>query len=213
MITVLIADDHKIFTEGLCALLEKEKDIQVDGVAHNGQQAIALIRDHPVDVAVLDIDMPGMNGIEAARAILSLTVNTQIIVLSAYDKPEYVRQMKRVGVKGYILKNQGLEELAAGIRAVHNGQNYWGSGITQKVMEAFFSDGQESKAPSISPKQMEVLRLICSCGTTAEIAHLLKLKESTVQTHIRHLLAKLNLRNKQALAMYAMQNGICGKGQ
>lgn len=207
MISIILADDHKIFTDGLTAILGKETDLKIEGCATNGRQVMAMLRDRPTDVVVLDINMPEMDGIQTAKEIFQLTDKTEVVVLSMLATPEHIRQMFALGVKGYVLKDQGKEELVEAIRTVHAGRRFAGKGALEALIHEPLS--QASPNPRLTTRELDVLALICTCGTAAEIAHLLNLKESTVQTHIKHMLAKLNLRNKQALLLYAVDQGFC----
>lgn len=208
-ITVLLADDHQLMVEGFMAILAKESDIEVVGRAANGHQALSLVRELKPDIILLDINMPGMGGVEVANALVVSHPETLIIVVTGLDDTNLFRKLRLAGVKGYLLKDQSSNDLVQAIRDVQRGETFWGKAITNRVMDELIPTAPNT-SPRLTEKEVEVLRLICSCGTAGEIAHLMGLKESTVQTHIKHMLSKLNLRNKTALALYAQEKGYGG---
>jgi DNA-binding NarL/FixJ family response regulator len=209
MIHVLIAEDHLMVREGIRAILEKEGDIYVVGVASNGQEAIDLARDHKPDVLIMDIMMPRMNGIQAAEQINNLKIPTNILILSMYADAGLVHRALQHGVKGYILKSSVSDELLKAVRAVANGKTHLGSLISEIVAESAVNPqirGKDNDPISIlSPREKEILQLIAEEHTSNEIAKLLFISEKTVEKHRAKLMEKLSVRNLAGLVRMAVK--------
>lgn len=209
MIKVLLADDHEIILDGLKSVLKYEEGIEVIGTAKNGEEAIEFIENNEVDVAVLDINMPKMTGIEATRIIRS-TSNTKVLILSMYNTYEFIDELIDAGCQGYILKNKGQEELVNAIRRVYNGKPYFGEYIQEKIMEERLKPQRSATSVpvNLTKRETEVLILIAQEYTSPEIAEKLFIVEATVNTHRRNLISKLGVRNSLGLVSYAYKNRL-----
>ncbi|NVO08802.1 MAG: response regulator transcription factor [Bacteroidales bacterium] len=211
MINVIIADDHQIVLDGLKLLLEREKDICPVGEALNGVELLAQLEKKQVDVAVIDIDMPRMNGIETTKEIRKRFPHIKVLILSMYNDNEYIKQLVEVGASGYILKNKGKEELVSAIRKIASGSEYLGEDIIKTIMEEMKKPKKtlnENKIP-LTKREIEVLKLIAQGCTTPQIADKLYIAPSTVETHRRNLIDKLGVANSKELIRYAIENGYC----
>jgi DNA-binding NarL/FixJ family response regulator len=209
MIKVLLADDHEIIIDGIVSILKDEADIEVVATASNGEEAVHYIESNAVDIAVLDINMPLMNGITATKLIQTSSPETKVLILSMYDKDEFIDEIIAAGCRGYILKNRGQEELVKAIRRIYKGSPYFGEEITEKML----NQHMKSKAPveekvNLTKRELEVLKLIAVEFTSSEIADQLSIAESTVNTHRRNLIEKLGVRSSLGLGIYAVKNGL-----
>lgn len=209
MIKVLLADDHEIILDGLKSLLEEEDDIEVVGTAKDGEEAIQLMENNTIDVAVLDINMPGMNGIETTKIVRS-TTDTKVLILSMYNTYEFIDELIEAGCQGYILKNKGQEELVRAIRRVYNGKSYFGENVLEKIVEQRLNPQKEKEevAVTLTKREVEVLKLIAQEFTSPEIAEKLFIAEATVNTHRRNLISKLKVRSSLGLVHYAYKHGF-----
>lgn len=210
-IRILLADDHKIVREGLKALLDKESDMEVVAVAEDGRTAVQLARDLLPDVAVIDIGMPGMNGIEATRCISVEDPGTRVLVLSMHSARRYVLEALSAGAKGYILKDCASEELARALRIVAADETYLSpkiAGILVKDCVTFLPVESEASTSILSRREREVLQLIAEGHNTKEIAFMLDVSIKTVETHRQQLMKKLNLQSVAGLTRYAIREGL-----
>ncbi len=208
MIHVILADDHQIVLDGLMSILEQEKDICSVGEALNGKQLLDLLEKKQANVAVIDIDMPLMNGIETTKEIKALYPEMKVLILSMYNDNEYIRRLIEVGASGYILKNKGKEELVNAIRKIAAGGQYLGEAVVKTLMD----DIQKIKKPNdnkipLTKREKEVLVLIANGNSTPQIADKLFIAPSTVETHRRNLIDKLGVANSKELIKYAFENG------
>ena len=213
MIKVVIADDHAIVVDGLVSLLKDESDIDVVYTANNGKLAFEYIQRNPVDIAVLDINMPELNGVEATKEIKTFPTDTKVLILSMYNSIEFVDDLLEAGCSGYILKNKGQEELVKAIRTIYSGEEYYGKEVIQTMISG--KKTPEKKTPQIPVKltnrELEVLKLIAQEYTTPEIAKKLSRAETTIDTHRRNLISKLDVKSSLGLVAYAYQQGIVSK--
>lgn len=210
-IRILIADDHTLFRNGICALLEDEQDMVVVGEADNGRDAVRLACQLKPHVALMDIAMPLLNGLEATRQIKREHPEISVLVLTMYDHEEYFREMLQAGASGYIVKRAAAGELVSAIRAVYNGEAALSPTITRLLLEDYLSrDGRkEEDAPNaLSSREREVLQLIAEGRTSREIAEILHLSVKTVQSHRTSLMQKLDLHDRGELIKYAIQKKI-----
>jgi DNA-binding NarL/FixJ family response regulator len=209
-IRVLIADDHAIVREGVHQLLSQQTDIEVVGEAADGAQALALARQLQPDLVLMDIGMPGMNGLEATRALKAEQPETNVLVLTMQEGEEYFFRLLEAGAAGYVLKGAGSAELLSAIRAVQQGGVYLNPLMTKKVLGDMLKRPEQVNAASdpLTPREREVLKLIAEGKTNREIADELVLSLNTVQTHRLHLMEKLNLHNRTELVKYAMRRGL-----
>lgn len=214
MIRVLLADDHTIVREGVRLCLEAMGDIEVVAEAEDGQMAVQLANQLRPDVAVVDLTMPRLNGVEAIRQIKRDLPDTEVVVLSVHDSEPYVVQALRAGAAGYVLKRNAATELAAAIRAAHDGQAYLHPSIARRVIDDYLSrihaseDAASEPHERLTPREREVLQLAAEGHTTRAIAGLLCLSTKTVEHHRASLMTKLGLRGQTELVKYAIRAGL-----
>jgi len=210
-IRILLADDHKIVREGLVALLEKESDIEVIAVAEDGRTAVQLAQDLLPDVAVIDIGMPGMNGIETTRCITVENPGTRVLVLSMHSARRYVFEALSAGAKGYILKDCASEDLARALRIVAGNETYLSpkiAGVLVKDCVNLLPEQGSECAAILSRREREVLQLVAEGHNTKEIAFMLEVSVKTVETHRQQLMKKLDLQSVAGLTRYAIREGL-----
>jgi two-component system response regulator NreC len=202
---IVLADDHKIVRHGLRAILEQNEGMEVVGEAENGQQAIAVTNATHPDVVLMDVTMPELNGIDAAKRIAGEHPRTKIIALSMCADRRYVLRMLAAGASGYLLKNAAAEELVRALRAAVAGRTYLSPEIAGLVVESL----RERSAPDeLSSREREVLQLLAEGRTSKEIAVQLHVAVTTVETHRRQIMAKVNLHSIAELTKYAIREGI-----
>jgi len=205
MIRIVVADDHKILVDGLCSFLEKEDNIQIVGKALNGEEVLKILEQTPVDLAILDIEMPELNGIETTKEIKARFPETKVLILSMYKKKDFILSLFRLGVNGYILKNKGKEDLVAGINSIYNGRPFYPLDVMQIIAENPFT---RKDPPKLSERELEVLRLVAKAHTSKEIGIKLFISKVTVESHIRNIKDKLDVKRGGELIRYALKNGI-----
>jgi DNA-binding NarL/FixJ family response regulator len=212
-ITVLLAEDHQMVREGFRALLEHEGDIEVIGEAADGRQAVELTRKlHPA-VVVMDIAMPLLNGMEAARQIRKDFPDTRVLFLSAHSDDAYVDQVAVLGATGFLLKQTSSENLAKAIRAIQKGNSYYSQSISKRVHDhgrkPMDRKGNfKKKSNRLSSREMEVLQLIAEGKPNKQVASELGVSFKTVDKHRQHLMSKLNIHDVAGLTRYAIAEGI-----
>ncbi len=229
MIQVLLADDHKLVRDGLKSLLhQKTQDIQVVAEAATGTQVLSQLETIAVDVVLMDIDMPQMNGIEATRRIREHFPQVKVLMLTMADNEQWARESMAAGAQGYLLKRGGHKELFLAIRSVHEGEEYFSSDLTKLLLrqvnasssqaaaaapgkEQGTSNGQAITQPlsaGISPRELEVLQLIAQGYTNTQIGELLFNSKRTVETHRQNLLTKTGTNNTATLIRYALEHKL-----
>jgi DNA-binding NarL/FixJ family response regulator len=212
-ITVLLADDHMIVREGLRMLLEAEADIEIVGEAQTGRQAVQLARKHRPDVVVMDIAMPQLNGLEAARRILKAIPTMRVLILSAHGDDEYVRQTVLLGAAGYLIKQTSADLLSKAIREVQKGNSFFSPAIAHRVHDLHLNSSNghallKRKKTVLSAREMEVLQLVAEGRTNKQVARELGISIKTVEKHRQHLMKKLHLHDTAGLTRYAIAAGI-----
>lgn len=207
MINVVIADDHNLVREGIRALLEKAEDITVVGEAENGQEALDLVQALQPDVLVMDIAMPGMNGIQVLEKLREVNLPTQAVILSMYADEIFIRQALQNGAKGYLLKGSFKEELLLTIRAANRGATYLSPSVSETVLTPP-SSTTPSPADQLTPRELELLQFIGKGHTNAEIADLMNVSIKTVERHRTNLMAKLDARNIVELIRVAVRHRL-----
>jgi DNA-binding NarL/FixJ family response regulator len=214
LIRVLLADDHTIVRQGVRLCLEAMGDLEVVAEAEDGQAAVQLATQLRPDVAVVDLTMPRLNGVEAIRLIKRDAPDTEVVVLSVHDSEAYVVQALRAGAAGYVLKRNAATELAAAIRAAHEGQAYLHPAIARRVIDDYLSrihssdDGPSEPHERLTPREREVLQLAAEGHSTRAIAGLLCLSTKTVEHHRASLMTKLGLHGQTELVKYAIRAGL-----
>ncbi len=209
MIKVLLADDHAIVRAGLVRIVEESGDIEVVAEASDGRKALHLAFESPVDVAVIDISMPGLDGLEVSAQLLAAYPDLPIIILTMHEEEQYVVRAVEVGVMGYVTKRSAPEQLVAAIRKVYGGARY----LTEEAVEMLalrLAKGVSGKSPldSLSTRELQVLRQLAAGQTNREIATAYNISIKTVDTYRFRLLKKLNLRNNAELSRFAIQNHL-----
>lgn len=212
-IRVLLADDHRILRDGLRALIEQNPDMEVVAQAEDGRAAVRLVQEHRPDMAIMDIGMPGLNGMEATRQIVDRIPGVRVIALSIHADRWYVAGMFQAGASGYLLKNCAFEELVQAIRTVMAGQLYLSPAITDVVVEDFVRYARTTGARSLcllTAREREVLQLLAEGHTTKEIADRLQVSVKTVDVHRQNMMRKLDLHSIADLTKYAIRAGLTG---
>ena len=203
---VLIADDHPLIRQGLRSLLEK-RGFTVVGEAVDGREATQLAQELEPDVAVLDLAMPLLNGLDAAREITRASRRTKTIVVTVHTADQYVLAALQAGVRGYVLKSQATAELVQAIQEVMRGGRYLSPGVSEAVVQAYLRK-TDLPADPLTPREREVLQLIAEGKTTKDIAGLLGLSVKTVESHRTRLMEKLDIHQTAGLVRYAIRRGL-----
>jgi len=207
MIRLIIADDHPLMRDGIKTILAREEDIEVIDCAEDGAELLKLLETKEADVILMDINMPGMNGIEATKLIRKKYPDIKILAFSQYDEKRFVKQLMRNGANGYLLKNSAAGELVKAIKIVHTGGLY-----LSEELPNIFGDKPKPRTdylfPQLTKRETEVLREICQEKNTSEIAEVLFLSPNTVETHRSNLLLKVGVKNTAGLVKWAIENEI-----
>jgi len=203
---IVLADDHVLVRQGLKSLLEREH-FQVMAEASDGQDAVRLIETHHPDVAILDISMPTLNGIDAARGLSRTAPKTKVILLTQHEEEQYIHEALEAGVKGYVLKNQVANDLIQAIRQVCRGEFYLSPGISRAVMEAY-RNKSERPADPLTARERQVLQLIAEGKSTKDTASVLGISVKTAESHRMRLMQKLNIHETASLVRYAVRRGL-----
>ena len=200
-IRVLIADDHSVVRQGLATLIEQESDMTVVAQARDGNEAIALFREHQPDVMLMDLRMPNMDGVMAITTICAESKTAQIMVLTTYDGDEDIYRGLRAGAKGYLLKDTEPDELLNAIRIISRGQKHIPPAVGAKLAERMSS-------PNLSDRELEVIRLMALGKSNHDISTDLNISESTVKFHINRILSKLGVSDRTQAVIVALKRGI-----
>jgi DNA-binding NarL/FixJ family response regulator len=211
-IQVILADDQPLIRAGLRMLIEQTPDIDVAGEAGTGTQAVRLARDTSPDVVVMDIRMPGMDGIEATQMITSGDTSTRVLMLTTFDDDDYVYGALRGGASGFLVKDMALEDILTAIRVVAAGDAIIAPGVTRRLIAQFADQPGPSRKPreltGITDREREVLRLVGQGMSNAEIATALYITAGTAKTHVARLLTKLDARDRVQLVIIAYETGL-----
>ena len=210
-IRILLADDHKITRQGLRSLLDKQADMEVVAEAEEGRTAVRLVREMLPDMVIMDVSMPDLNGMEAARQIVDAFPNVKIIALSMHSDALFVTEMLRSGASGYLLKDCAFEELARAIRTVVAGKTYLSPTISGVVVDDYLhrlSKADFSGSEVLSNREREVLQLLAEGKSTKQIALKLYISAKTVETHRRQIMDKLDIHSVAELTKYAIRKGF-----
>ena len=211
-IRILLADDHNIMRDGLRLLLERQPGFEIVGEASDGRHALSLAQEFRPDVAIIDIAMPGLNGIEATRRITETCPQTGVIILSMHCDESYVIRSLKAGARGYLLKDSARADLISAIRAVTQAKTYFSPKISQILQEDYMQEleqkHQDDSYDLLTDREREVLQLIAEGLANKEIANKLNLSVYTVDTHRSHILRKLNLHSVPEVILYAVRKNI-----
>ncbi|HEY4690577.1 MAG TPA: response regulator transcription factor [Anaerolineae bacterium] len=216
-IRILLADDHTLVRAGIRALLNGLKGIEVVAECGDGHEALRLIEQQPPDVAMIDISMPGLNGLEVASRVTKQWPDVRVIILSMHATEEYVLQALRAGASGYLLKDAGPSELELAIRAVMRGETYLSPAVSKHVVEEYrrrvsgeaaVSGAEPSPFEQLTPRQREILQLIAEGHSTHDIAQRLSISVKTVETHRAQLMERLGIHDIAGLVRYAIRMGL-----
>ena len=209
-IRVVLADDHAVVRKGIREFLEEEGDVQVVAEATTGAEAVALTMEHRPDVTVLDIQMPEMSGVQAARQIKAQSPDVQVLVLTAYDDDPYIFAMLQAGASGYVLKNAPSAELVQAVRAVARGESALDPAVTAKVMAQLATgrpSGAQAAVEGLTEREVDVLRLAARGHTNRAIGHELGISDRTVQGHLANIFGKLGVSTRTEAVLLAMKQG------
>jgi two-component system response regulator NreC len=211
-IRILLADDHTIVRDGLRAILERESDMAVIAEAADGRECIRLVESSAPDVVVMDLGMPNMNGMEATRRIVSSNPRIGVVIQSMHQDESYVLGALKAGAKGYLLKDSMRGEVLQAIRAVHQGRSFLTRKVAQMLQEDYVSRleqrGLEDRYDLLSDREREILQFIAEGRSNKEVANLLNISLTTVETHRGHILQKLDIHSVPELILYAVRKGI-----
>lgn len=212
MITIFLADDHTVVRDGLRVLLEAHPDLKVIGDASDGREAVRQMIQCRPDVAIMDINMPELNGIEATEQIRQSCPDTQVIILSMYGTRKYITRALQAGARGYLLKAASGSEVVAAVRTVQAGHRYLSQEVSDQVIDGYVRQGQaiqeEDPLARLSPREREVLQLVVEGKSSAEIAEILFLSPATIDTYRSRLMQKLELNDLPSLVKFAIQHGL-----
>jgi two-component system response regulator NreC len=211
-IRIMITDDHAVFRSGLRALLEKEEDFEVVAESGSGIDTLRLLDDTPCDVLLLDISMPGMSGTRVAEEALNKQPKLSIVVLTMHEHEEYLRELFRLGARGYVLKKSTGTELVQAIRAAHRGSVYVDPEMTSVLVTPFVgrsaAKAEGGRVGLLTPREREICRLLALGYTNAEVAEKLYISGRTVETHRGNIMSKLELQTRAELVRFAIDNGL-----
>lgn len=217
MLRILIADDHEVARRGICSLLESHPGWQVCAEAKDGRDAVELATSTKPDLVLLDIGMPNLNGLEAARQILATTPDVAILILTMHDSDSVIREVLRAGARGFLLKSDAGRDLVAAVEALESQKTFFTPRVSQMVLDGFLN--REQKRPEIedvaipsghllTAREREVIQLLAEGRTSKEVAVTLNLSVKTAETHRTNLMRKLGLHSVADLTRYAVRNGI-----
>jgi DNA-binding NarL/FixJ family response regulator len=211
MIRVVVADDQRVVREGLHTLLSLLDGLQVVATARDGAEAIAAAAEHDADVVLMDLRMPGVDGVEATARLAVERPRTRVLVLTTYADDEAMFGALRAGARGYLTKDAGADEIAKAIHAVHRGETHLDPAVQARLVDAVVGGLQPSELPDdLTPREAEVLALIADGLSNAEIAERLVVSNATVKTHVNRIFMKIGARDRAQAVRYAFQHGLCG---
>jgi DNA-binding NarL/FixJ family response regulator len=205
---ILIADDHGIVRSGIKLLLDRQPDMEVIAEADDGVDALEQVVRLRPDVAVLDVSMPRMTGLQATHEIKQQSPDTQVLILSMHDDERYLFEALRAGASGYVLKSEADHDLVDAIRAVMRGEPFLTNSAQRSLVREWMADSSAGPSEPLTPREQEVLKLIAEAHTNREIGEILHLSEKTVESHRGNLLRKLGMRDRVELVRYAIRRGL-----
>ena len=209
-VRVLLAEDHRLVRAGIRELLHALDGVQVVAEAGDGREALQLIQEHQPDIVVLDIAMPGLNGLETASRVAKEFPRVRLIMLSMHASQEYVAQALRAGAAAYLLKDAAVDELELALRAVTRGETYLSSAVSKHVIASYLGRGKDGTSPfaDLTARQREILQLIAEGHSTKEIAHTLNVSVKTIEAHRAQLMNRLDIHDIAGLVRYAIREGL-----
>jgi DNA-binding NarL/FixJ family response regulator len=211
-IRILLADDHKLMRSGLRLLIEQQPDLSVVGEAGDGREAVSMAKSLRPDVAVIDIGMPNLNGIEATHQITHSNSEIAVVMLSMHSDESYVLRALKAGAKGYLLKDSAESDLIRAVRAVAGGKSFFSPVVSKVLLDDYMRklkrSGAEDAYDLLTPREREILQLVAEGKSNKDVANLLNLSVYTVETHRSNIMQKLNLRGVPELILYAVRKGI-----
>jgi DNA-binding NarL/FixJ family response regulator len=210
---ILVADDHEVVRKGLVALLEQQPDWQVCGQACNGREAVEKAKQLMPDAIIMDISMPGLNGLEATRQIVKANPATNVLILTLHDSEEVVRAVLDAGARGFLMKTDPAPDMVAGVEALRQGKTYFTSKVAGMVLEGYLKKATTSTPATrernqLTPREREVVQLLAEGSSTKEVAVALGLSVKTAETHRSNIMRKLQLHSVSSLVLYAVRNNI-----
>jgi DNA-binding NarL/FixJ family response regulator len=215
-IKVHIADDHQLLIDGIIAVLSSEKNMEVVGQSLNGEDVINWFYTNTADILILDINMPKIDGVGVLQYFFEKKIDQKVIVLSSYEDTKLIKEVLKIGTLGFLSKNTAAENIIEAINAVYNGEQYFSKSIQSKLNASFskkplnngVTSGENAFFSTLTPREIEVLKLIAQQYNSKEISKLLHISINTVETHRKNLILKLNVKNVVGLAIYAVKNNI-----
>jgi DNA-binding NarL/FixJ family response regulator len=213
-INVFVVDDHQIFLDGIVSLLDDEPNIKIVGTAHNGKEAIDRIKASKVDVVLMDINMPEMDGIEATKQLKKINPDIKILMLTMHSEARFIKECLEIGAKGYVMKNISKDDLIKAVETVYQDKSYLDADSQEKLISSMSSTDEDDNrnydelAAQITQRELEILQLIALGLTSQDIANKLFISKNTVETHRKNMLAKLNVNNTAALLKIAYKKGL-----
>jgi len=208
---ILIADDHEVARRGIRSLLEGHEGWEVCGEARDGREAVDFATELQPDILLLDIGMPNLNGLDAARQILAVAPDARILILTIHDAEQVVREVLAAGARGFVLKSDAGRDLISAVEALENRRTFFTPKVAQMMLDGYLRPHEESDSSAqtvLTPREREVLQLVAEGKSTKEVATMLKLSVKTAETHRTNLMRKLNLHSVADLTLYAVRNGI-----
>ncbi|HLY48966.1 MAG TPA: response regulator transcription factor [Solirubrobacteraceae bacterium] len=205
---ILVADDHGIVRAGIRLLLERQSDLQVVAEASDGVEAVEQALALRPDLCILDVGMPRLTGLQAAREIRAHLPHARVLMLSMHDDEHYLFEALKAGASGYVLKREADQDLVGAVRAVGNGEAFLTNAAERSIIREWMDDGAQGPAIPLTPREEEVVKLIAEAYTNTQIAEILHLSEKTVESHRANVLRKLGMRDRVELVRYAIKRGL-----
>jgi DNA-binding NarL/FixJ family response regulator len=205
---ILVADDHGIVRAGIRLLLERQADLEVVAEAADGVEAVEQALAADPDLCILDVGMPRMTGLQAAREILAHRPDTTVLMLSMHDDEHYLFEALKAGASGYVLKREADQDLVGAVRATGRGDAFLTNAAERSIIRGWMQDGAKGPKVLLTPREEEVVKLIAEAHTNAQIAQILHLAEKTVESHRANVLRKLGMRDRVELVRYAIRRGL-----
>lgn len=210
-IRTLLVDDHKIVRDGIKSILNADKEISVVAEAENGVEAIKYLETNgkDIDVAIMDISMPELNGIDATEIITKLYKNINILALTMHNEEAYIMNMIKAGALGYVLKDSGGQKLVEAVKVISTGKNYYSNDVSVTMINRMMNPNKSSnKSSNLSEKELEILKHVVDGKTNVEISNIYNLSSRTIETHRRNIMKKMNVKNTAEMVAKALKNGI-----